>query len=101
MQVRCSSWVAARAGARPGAGARAVCDAGRCGPLLEWGTGGGWTWTPPPDHPRTGWPTWATWGLVGAGAVVVTGVVLAASGAFQSAPAQTRFASGGLKTQSE
>lgn len=97
-QVRCDAWAAAL----PGAGADrvlvAVCEAGRCGPLLEW-RAEAWTWAPPPEPPRHGWPTWATWGLVGAGAVIATGVVLVATGAFQSAPAETRFVSGGVQKQ--
>jgi hypothetical protein len=69
--------------------------------LIEWNAAApaNWTWTPPPQHPGGGWPTWATWGLVGAGAVIATGVVLVASGALQAAPTETRFVSGGIKVQ--
>jgi hypothetical protein len=99
--VRCGSWVAALPGPRTGSVVVAMCEPGRCGPLLEWNTPASWTWTPPPDqggHGK-GWPTWATWGLVGAGAVIATGVVLVATGAFQSAPTEARFVSGGVVKQ--
>ena len=76
----------------------ATCEPGRCGPLLEW-KAESWTWAPPTQPERHGWPTWATWGLVGAGAVVATGVVVLATGALHSSPAETRFVSGGVKSQ--
>jgi hypothetical protein len=99
--VRCGAWVAALPGPRPSSVLVATCEGDRCGALLEWSAPAvaNWTWTPPPQHPRGGWPTWATWGLVGAGAVIATGVVLAASGALQAAPTETRFVSGGIKGQ--
>lgn len=97
--VRCSAWVVASPGQRPGTIEVAMCEPGRCGPLLPWNAPATWTWTPPPEHSEGGWPTWATFGLVGAGAVIATGVVLVASGVFQAAPAETRFVSGGVKTQ--
>jgi len=100
-RVRCGSWVAGLAGPRPTSVLVALCKAGRCGPLVEWSTPGPVSWTPQPpsgEH-HTGWPTWATWGLVGAGAVVATGVVLLASGVLQAAPTETRFVSGGIKSQ--
>jgi hypothetical protein len=101
-RVRCGAWVAALPGSKPTSVLVATCEDSRCGALLEWDTPAvaNWTWTPPPkDHPGAGWPTWATWGLVGAGAVIATGVVLVASGALQSAPTETRFVSGGVKGQ--
>jgi len=99
--VRCGAWVAALPGPRPSSVLVATCEADRCGPLLEWSAPAvaNWTWTPPPRHPTGGWPTWATWGLVGAGAVIATSVVLVASGALQAAPTETRFVSGGIKGQ--
>jgi hypothetical protein len=96
--VRCASWVAALPGPSEGSVLVATCEPGRCGPLLEWRTPPSWTWTPPPP-PTHPWPSWATWGLVGAGAVVATGVVLLATGAFQPAPNETRFVSAGVKSQ--
>jgi len=76
----------------------AVCEAGRCGVLLEWRAASSWTWSPPVSSAAR-WPAWATWTLVGAGATVAAGIVLVASGIFQPAPPGTRFVSGGLKTQ--
>jgi hypothetical protein len=100
-QVRCGAWVAALPGSRASSVLVASCEADRCGALLEWTAPvvGNWTWTPRPAIARGGWPTWATWGLVGAGAAVATGVVLLASGALQAAPTETRFVSGGVKGQ--
>lgn len=99
--VRCGAWAAALPGPRPSTILVAVCEADRCGALIEWNAAApaNWTWTPPPEHPGGGWPTWATWGLVGAGAVIATGVVLVASGALQASPTETRFVSGGIKVQ--
>lgn len=97
--VRCDRWVAASAGAEPGALRVALCEAGRCSPLLPWGPPQRWTWQPPHER-ATGrrWPAWGTWTLVGAGVAVAAGVGAAvlASGALQPGPAETRFVSGGL-----
>jgi hypothetical protein len=76
----------------------AVCEAERCGVLLEWRAASSWTWSPPANSAAR-WPAWATWTLVGAGAAIAAGVVLVASGVFQAGPPGTRFVSGGLKTQ--
>ncbi len=99
--VQCAAWVAALPGSKPTSVLVATCEAGRCGAVLEWDAPApaGWTWTPPAKPPPGGWPTWATWGLVGAGAVIATSVVLVASGALQSAPTESRFVSGGVKSQ--
>lgn len=99
--VRCAAWVAALAGPHPSSVLVATCQADRCGALLEWSSPpvANWAWTPPPQHPPGGWPSWATWGLVGAGAVIATSVVLVASGALQTGPTETRFVSGGIKGQ--
>lgn len=96
--VRCGSWLAAVA---DGEDIRvAICTADRCGPLLPWRAPLPWTYNPPTEpSPRGGWPTWATWGLVGAGAVVVTGAVVLASGVLKPASTQTQFVSGGVQKQ--
>jgi len=98
--VRCGTWAAAMPGPSADAVLVALCEPGRCGPLLEW-KAESWAWTPPtqPERAARGWPTWATWGLVGAGAVVATGVVVLATGALRSSPSETRFVSGGVKSQ--
>ena len=95
--VRCATWVAATAGAAPGSVRVAMCEPGRCGPLVDWHRPT-WTWTPPPPVPRRGWSPWATWGLVGAGAAVVTGVVVVAAEALQHPAAETHFVSGGIRS---
>jgi hypothetical protein len=97
--VRCAEWIAA---APTGAGTSllvASCEADHCGPMLPWRAPPPWTFTPPPEHVRHPWPAWATWTLVGAGAVVVTGIVVVASGVLQSPAQKTQFVSGGVKPQ--
>jgi hypothetical protein len=98
--VRCPSWVAVEAGARPGTVRVAMCEADRCGAPVEWRAPAPWTWSPPvrEDDERRSWPAWATWALVGGGAAVAAGVIAVAAGAFQQAPTETRFVSGGLKS---
>lgn len=100
--VRCPRWIAATSGAEPGSVDVATCEAERCGPLLEWSTPtpGGWTSLPTaePVH-GPGWPSWATWSLVGASAAIAAGAVLWSTGALQPAPTETRFASGGIQTR--
>jgi hypothetical protein len=100
--VQCPQWVAATGGA-PGEVRVASCEADRCGPLLSWRAAATMLpWSPPPaPAAHGGWPAWGTWGVVGAGAAIAigTGVVLVASGALRSSPPETRFVSGGIKTQ--
>jgi hypothetical protein len=96
--VRCDAWVAAVPGDTSSSLHIATCAEGRCGSLLEWHVAK-WTWTPPPPPPKPGWPAWATWGLVGAGAAVVTGVVVVAASALQHPASETRTVSGGLKVE--
>jgi hypothetical protein len=101
--VRCTQWVAAAPAARSGAVRVATCEAHACGPLLDWSAPAraeAWTWTPAAEPRHGRWPAWATWGLVGAGAAIATGiVVVAASGVLRAAPSETRFVIGGVKTQ--
>jgi hypothetical protein len=100
--VRCPRWIAMAPGTSPGGLAVASCEASQCGPLLEWHEAPAWS-RPPPASARAShanhWPAWATWVLAGAGVAVATGVVIAASGALQAAPTETRFVTGGLKNQ--
>jgi hypothetical protein len=95
--VRCPTWVAA-APAADGV-LFATCEREHCGPLLAWRPTASIPWRPPPDHHGGGWPSWATWGLVGAGAVVATTVAIVASGVLKPAPTATQFVSGGVKQQ--
>jgi hypothetical protein len=99
--VRCASWVAARSGPRAASVRVARCEMDRCGNLVEWSAPSpeSWTWSPAPERARGRWPSWATWGLVGAGAVIATGVVVVASGVLRTAPNEMRFVSGGVKAQ--
>jgi hypothetical protein len=97
--VRCPSWVAV-IGDDAGNVRVAVCSADHCGPLAAWHAPLPWTYNPPADGSHGGrWPTWATWGLVGAGAIVATGVVVLATGVLKPAPTETQFVSGGVRSQ--
>jgi hypothetical protein len=92
--VLCVRWLAARPAALGGT-ELAECTASRCG---RWQSTGG---ALPGDgagaaraHPSedtAAWPAWATWGLVGAGVVVATGVVLWQAGAFDRSAPATEF----------
>ncbi len=104
--VRCEEWIAVAPGASDEAIRVARCGRGKCGFLLEWGASPAWSWMPPPEADSRGretaggaWPAWATWGIVVAGAAVVASVVLVASGVFQPAATETRFVSGGIRSQ--
>jgi hypothetical protein len=100
--VDCERWVAAEGGSHTGAVLVSICERSRCGPPIEWREPGAWATAPtlePPKGPKGKWPAWATWALVGAGVAIATGVTIAASGVLQPAPAETRFVSGGIKTQ--
>jgi hypothetical protein len=97
--VRCEQWIAVTSSATPGAIRVARCGRGGCGPLLEWSPLPAWSWSPPPARPADGWPSWATWGIVGAGAAIVAGAIVVASGALQPASTETRFVIGAFKSQ--
>lgn len=92
-RARCTDWVAARRS--PGGLFVARCSAAHCGPLVEWRVR-------LPDAPLVPRyadrrvPVWATWGAIGAVAVVVAGVALVGAGAFETAPQTTRFSYGGV-----
>ncbi len=97
--VRCPSWIAV-IGDDTGNVRVAVCSGDHCGPLAAWHAPLPWTYNPPVDGTHGGkWPTWATWGLVGAGAIVATGVVVLATGVLKPAPTETQFVSGGYRRQ--
>lgn len=97
--VTCPHWVAAAEGQRRGSVLVARCERDVCGPLLEWrverfGTSG----PPQPLSPR-GWPSWATWMLVGIGAATATSVALVATGIFEARPVEPRFIVGGARQE--
>ncbi|HLK35303.1 MAG TPA: hypothetical protein VKU41_01035, partial [Polyangiaceae bacterium] len=76
--VRCAAWVTATRGPDPGTVRVALCRFDRCEALETWGAKApAWTEQAPARPPSRGWPGWATWGLVGAGAAVVAGVSIA------------------------
>jgi hypothetical protein len=96
--AQCPHWVAAAAGATPGAIRVATCEADQCTPLANWHPAPLWSQPVQPEHNhRSGWPTWATWGLVGTGAAVAAGVVIAVV-ASSSRSAGEEYVYGGLKS---
>jgi len=103
--VRCPRWVAAAPGDPRGDVLLAACEAEGCAPLLPWRAPEPWTWTPPPpggpsaSRGKSGWPAWATWGVVGAGAGIVAGAAVILVDALRPAQAETRFVNGGLITE--
>jgi hypothetical protein len=92
--VRCEQWIAVTAGSAPDAIRVARCGRGACGPLLEWTPSPAWSWSPPPARPAAGWPSWATWAIVGAGAAVAAGAVVVT--ALQPGSTETHFVIGGI-----
>jgi hypothetical protein len=102
--VRCASWAAATPGERKSSVRVMLCEDDRCGHPLDWSAPGPWTQSS--EQPgaathtaRRGWPAWATWGLVGTGAVLAAGAALLVSGALQSAPTESRFVQGRITPQ--
>lgn len=98
--VRCGSWIAAAIADDPSGVRIATCEAGGCGPLVEWRV-----LRAPPFDPGTEsrarpgpWPAWATWTIVGVGAAGAAVAVVLASGALQSRPTETNFVNGGIHT---
>jgi len=107
--VRCGHWVAAIA-VDAGVIRVATCEADSCGPLVEWRvtSSSSWTFAPTSSVPGSGangesrahWPAWATWTLAGVGVAGATIAIIAATGAFKSAPTETHFVNGGLQIHS-
>jgi hypothetical protein len=97
--VRCGRWVAAAAGERVGELRLALCEGPTCGVPFTLQRFVPWTRPTMTSEPAARhWPQWASWALVGAGASIAAAVAtgLVVSGAFQAAPSETRFVSGGL-----
>jgi hypothetical protein len=91
--VRCGRWFVARPSSSGGLDV-AECAGSRCEPWQRAGTvrsdmAAGSLEAVAPEH--DGWPGWATWSLVGAGALAVTGVVLWQVGAFERDAPGTEF----------
>lgn len=78
--VRCSRWMVGRSAGRGTVGI-AECESSSCGHWRSIRVAARRTLAEP-RHDHGGWPAWATYTLVGAGALVATGLVLVGSGAF-------------------
>lgn len=91
-RVGCARWAVARPSPRGGIEI-ASCRGSQCGPLLVWKRHYGAIYSGPPQpEPEPGFPAWATWTLIGAGAAALTAGVLWQAGAFdEPAPGGTRF----------
>src|SRR6185436_21040480 len=80
--VRCEHWAVARRRLYGGIEI-ATCEKSDCGPLLPWSRRDGGDFSGPPQPARKPeWPAWASWALVGAGAVAIASIVLWQAGAF-------------------
>ncbi len=97
--VSCPEWVAAHPGSRRGSVLVARCERDSCGPLLEWRLERFALSGPPQPSPKPGWPAWATWTLLGIGAVAATSVAVVASGVFETRPVEPRFVVGGVRQE--
>lgn len=88
----CARWAVARPAAGGGIEI-ASCRGASCGPLMTWKRHYGAVYSGPPQPPpEPGFPAWATWALVGAGAAALTGAVLWQAGAFdEPEPGGRRF----------
>jgi hypothetical protein len=91
--IICPRWVTARPGVEGGTD-MAECAASRC---AAWQRGArairfdAPVAAPPADAEARAWPSWATWGLLGAGTAVATSIILWQSGAFERAEPTTEF----------
>lgn len=95
--VTCGAWVLAReTGDSPGELGVATCGGSLCGPLLRWKVGPLGPVVPESRLHAGHWPAWATWTIAGASVLAVTGVALAASGAFRPTHDEPAFVTGGL-----
>jgi hypothetical protein len=96
--ARCARWVVAAPGLTLGAIRIATCEEDQCGPWVDWRPSPVWSHPPPHERERrSGWPSWATWGLVGTGVAVAAGVVVAAVAASSSrSPSEVEYVQGPL-----
>lgn len=95
--IACPAWIAALPADRRGSVFVARCERDQCGPLLEWRTEAMTPVGPPQEEPRAGgWPKWATWAIVGAGALTAASIALVATGAFEARATEPRFVVGGV-----
>jgi hypothetical protein len=97
--ARCARWGGCRTG-----GSRSARYASPPARRINAAHGVDWrpspVWSHPPPHERerrSGWPSWATWGLVGTGVAVAAGVVVAAVAASSSrSPSEVEYVQGPL-----
>ncbi len=95
--AQCAHWVAAAPGLTRGTIRVATCQADQCTPLADWHPAPLWSQPVLPEHKhRSGWPAWATWGLVGTGAAVAAGVVAAVVASSSRGPDVVQYVNGGL-----
>ncbi|MBN9165850.1 MAG: hypothetical protein J0I07_33175, partial [Myxococcales bacterium] len=98
--VACPRWLAAIPGQKRGSVLVARCERDTCGPLLEWRTERLPTYGPPQAHSTVaGWPSWATWTLVGIGAATAASMAIIATGVFETRPVEPRFVVGGARQE--
>jgi hypothetical protein len=100
--VACPDWVFVRERLDGPAGdlTIATCAGAACGTLLDWRVAAVGPLLPERRTHGKGWPTWATWTLVGAGAAAVTVGSLAAAGVFRPTHDEPVFTTGGLHVSS-
>lgn len=96
--VRCGTWLAGDARSKEVLRV-AVCEASSCGTWLEVRP---WDRVPfiPPPIVHHGFPAWATWTLVAAGALATTGLVLWGAGVFDPRPTVVQFTQGPVQPES-
>jgi hypothetical protein len=96
--ARCAHWVVAVPGLTLGAIRIATCQEDQCGPLTDWRPSPVWSQPPPPHERqrRSGWPAWASWGLVGTGVAVAAGVVAAVVASSSRSPSEVEYIQGPL-----
>lgn len=98
--VSCDRWIAAIPAERRGSVLVARCERDACGPLLEWRVESSLGSGAPADlPPRTAWPAWATWTMVGMGVAAVAITTVVATGVLETRPVEQRFVAGGVKIE--
>ena len=100
--VRCGTWLAGDAGSKDVLRV-AVCEASTCGTWIEvraWMSDREGSRATPPPVVHHGFPAWATWTLVAAGALATTGLVLWGAGVFEPRPTVVQFTQGPVQPES-
>lgn len=97
--VHCGTWIAGDARSKDVLRV-AVCEAARCGTWIEVRPWDREPRTVPPVPAHHGFPAWATWTLVTAGALATTALVLWGAGVFDPRPTVVQFTQGPVQPQS-